>query len=74
MSRHIPKLPAAFDPHWSADQFAVAADRRLRLDALQLACFAPMPCANRAPASRAPRPLQGGYAPQPALALFRVGG
>ena len=73
MSRPAPQLPAAFDPNWSADQFAVAADRRLRFHTLQLTRFMPAPSANREPATRTPRPLQGGYAPRPAFTLFRIG-
>lgn len=75
MSSSAHPFPSAFDPLWSAEQLALAADARLRLDAATLARFALMPSANRvSPPSRAARRrMSGGYAPLAALQPFRIG-
>lgn len=74
MSSTCQPLHPAFDPHWSADQFAAAAGTRLRLGRAALVRFALPASANRSggPAS-ARRRMYGGYAPQAALPLFRIG-
>ena len=77
MSRIHLQLPPAFDPRWSADQFAAAADTRLRLGSAALARFALQPSANRVAAATSAltrRRMSGGYAPLAALSLFRIGG
>lgn len=76
MSRIATPLPPAFDPRWSADQFAAAADARLRLGSAALARFALAPSANRAaaPSPALRRRMSGGYAPLAALSLFRIRG
>jgi len=75
MPSRVRPFPSAFDPLWSAEQLARAAEARLRLDAATLARFASMPSANRvAPPSRAARRrMCGGYAPLAALPPFRIG-
>lgn len=75
MSSTAHPSPSAFDPLWSAEQLAHAADGRLRLHAATLARFASTPSANRvATHSRAARRrMCGGYAPLAALPPFRIG-